>query len=172
MVEKGICSCKEVANIFELLEVLYNNYLVRLFYLKIKTGRFWQAPTLSIKFILNLILNTLLTFIGLNRAFVNLLFLILKINKYESSRSFLERNFALRNKGKQIVLINNTWVTNPGLSDDVVKSLIGVLAGRKPHDTDYVMQTLMSSNLKKTSMNGGLKPTGSNRPIQNALIEV
>jgi hypothetical protein len=51
------------------------------------------------------------------------------------------------------MLINNTWVINPGLFDGVVKSLMGVLQGRKPHDIDYVMQTLMSSNLKKTSMN-------------------
>jgi hypothetical protein len=40
MAEKDICSCREGANTFELLEVLYNNYLVRIFALKIKTGRF------------------------------------------------------------------------------------------------------------------------------------
>jgi hypothetical protein len=40
MAEKDICSCREGANTFELLEVLYSNYLVRIFALKIKTGRF------------------------------------------------------------------------------------------------------------------------------------
>ena len=169
MAEKDICSCREGANIFELLEVLYNNYLVKLFHLKIKTGRFWQTPTLSIKFTLNLIFNILLTFIGLNRAFVNFLLLIFKINKYKSFRSFLEHNFALRNKGKQIMLINNTWVINPGLFDGVVKSLMGVLPGRKPHDIDYVMQTLMSSNLKKTSMNERFKTNWLKSPDSKCL---
>ena len=152
MAEKDICSCREGANTFELLEVLYNNYLVRIFFLKIKTGRFWQTPTLSIKFILNMIFNMLLTFIGLNRAFVNFLLLILKINKYRNFRAFLEHNFALRNKGKQIMFVNNTWVTNPGLFDGSLKSLIGILPGRKLNDFDFVMKTLTISNLKKTSM--------------------
>jgi hypothetical protein len=50
------------------------------------------------------------------------------------------------------MFINNTWITNPGLFDSPVKSLIGILPSRKPTDINFVMQTLTSSNLKKASM--------------------
>jgi hypothetical protein len=67
------------------------------------------------------------------------------------------------------MLVNNTWVINPGLFDGTVKSLIGILPGRKPNDIDYVMKTLTTSNLKKTSMDEGYKTNWLRSPDSKCL---
>jgi hypothetical protein len=67
------------------------------------------------------------------------------------------------------MLVNNTWVINPGLFDGTVKSLIGILPGRKPNDIDYVMKTLTTSNLKKTSMDEDYKTNWLRSPDSKCL---